>query len=464
MSDKAANAVERVFALLKNAENQDYIGEPISQLAHALQCGEFAAQSGASDDEVIAALLHDIGHLCAAENAAKMGGFGIDSHHRIGGDFARELGFSECVGALIEGHVEAKRYLVAKHPKYLNELSDASKETLKRQGGPMSDEELQQFESHPQFKTMLKLRTWDDRAKLIEWPGPKPLPNLESYRAMMIKNISESFQRAGARWGIAAVAALAIVAHAGNAEAYRPFEGTAATVNNRGEFGLAMGTGETFDRAGNGFILAPFIQFSFGILPRTSFNLGVRDSIPVGPMGGRRRVPTVRSALALKYLFRDGTLQGKTGLSIGGEIDALLPDVNARNWAGGCGTFIVSNRWTWGTIHLNQTAGYTRLHNFDLQTAAILEGPIRWAVRPVGELYFEQEFERVTTTAALVGALWRVTPSFVIDLGLRGIRLDAQSINEGRVAYTTQYITEARIGFSWSTQMWEPAPKVTAAR
>jgi putative nucleotidyltransferase with HDIG domain len=167
--------------MLAQAKQREYIGEPVSQLEHALQCAKIALDAVESNEFIAAALFHDIGHLCASEEALKMGSFGIDQHHRIGAQFLAELGFPLQTTQLIEGHVEAKRYLVAKNPRYLKELSPASLETLKMQGGPMTLDELAAFEKNPFFKQMLKLRTYDDRAKELNWS----VPPLSFYREMM---------------------------------------------------------------------------------------------------------------------------------------------------------------------------------------------------------------------------------------------------------------------------------------
>ena len=178
--------IDTLFRILGNAREQGYIGEAISQLEHALQAAKIAEEMNGSDDLILAALFHDLGHLCAPEDARKMDEFGIDGHHRIAADFLKKLGFSDKLATLIEGHVEAKRYLVFKNPKYFNELSNASQETLKRQGGPMNAEEAHAFEAHPLFKEMLRLRTCDDRAKQADWT----VPGLEDYREKIKNHLS----------------------------------------------------------------------------------------------------------------------------------------------------------------------------------------------------------------------------------------------------------------------------------
>jgi len=47
----------------------------------------------------------------------------------------------------------------------LHQLSDCSKQTLKFQGGPMSEDEAQAFENSEMFAALIKMRSWDDLAK-----------------------------------------------------------------------------------------------------------------------------------------------------------------------------------------------------------------------------------------------------------------------------------------------------------
>jgi predicted HD phosphohydrolase len=62
-------------------------------------------------------------------------------------------------------HVAAKRYLCAVEPSYFNTLSPASVHSLQLQGGPMSTEEIAEFEQSPFYPEAVRLRRWDDLAK-----------------------------------------------------------------------------------------------------------------------------------------------------------------------------------------------------------------------------------------------------------------------------------------------------------
>lgn len=181
----AEERVDEVIALLSRAAGLDYIGEPVSQLEHALQCAAAAARAGAPDAEVLAALLHDVGHLCAPPDAPRMAELGVLAHERIGADYLRARGFSEAVCALVEGHVAAKRYLVSRNPRYAEALSAASTGTLAFQGGPMSDAEAAAFEADPLMKAKLRVRRWDELGKDV---GAE-VPDLLRYRAQMLRDV-----------------------------------------------------------------------------------------------------------------------------------------------------------------------------------------------------------------------------------------------------------------------------------
>jgi phosphonate degradation associated HDIG domain protein len=171
------HAIDELFALLETSADAPYIGEPVSQLEHALQCAALARQSGARDALVVAALLHDIGHLCAPD-APRMAGLGVLEHEHVGGKYLRARGFADEVCRLIGGHVAAKRYLVRTRAAYAANLSEASRGTLAYQGGPMRDDEVAAFESDALHRDMLRLRAWDEQAKQ---PGLQ-VPTLDTYK------------------------------------------------------------------------------------------------------------------------------------------------------------------------------------------------------------------------------------------------------------------------------------------
>lgn len=183
--------VDEMFGLLLQYGDADYIGEDISQIEHAAQAAQSAEREGYDEETILAALFHDIGHLCVQEDGYRdMGGFGNQEHEKVGKAFLLRMGFSQKVIALVTNHVAAKRYLTFKYPDYYNKLSDASKKTLEFQGGRMSAEEAAAFEADPYFEGSIKLRQWDEEAKLVGIP----LPNWEPYKAMCQRHLQAQNQ------------------------------------------------------------------------------------------------------------------------------------------------------------------------------------------------------------------------------------------------------------------------------
>jgi predicted HD phosphohydrolase len=178
------SAVAALRRLYLRADRADYIGEAVSQLAHALQAAHLARRARAPEEEVLAALLHDVGHLCGPEDGSRMGGHGVAGHEDVGADTLAALGFGRAVVEGVRGHVAAKRYLVATRPEYAERLSAASRETLRHQGGPMDADERRAFEASPFCESWLRIRSWDEAAKVagLEVPGFEAyVPLLEAH-------------------------------------------------------------------------------------------------------------------------------------------------------------------------------------------------------------------------------------------------------------------------------------------
>ncbi|MBC8151997.1 MAG: HD domain-containing protein [Bacteroidetes bacterium] len=176
--------IAELNALFAEGGADEYYGEPVTQEAHMLQCARLAELNGADAETVVAAFLHDIGHLLPAYSADDfMDNYGRIDHERLGADFLRKRGFSEKVAQLIENHVNAKRYLTHKNPDYYTNLSEASRQTLQFQGGQMSDEEARAFESSPNFLPILRVRQWDEAAKVPTLQTPDVAYYLTKCRA-----------------------------------------------------------------------------------------------------------------------------------------------------------------------------------------------------------------------------------------------------------------------------------------
>ncbi len=187
--EEAEIIVDEIFSLYENHGNADYIGEPVSQLEHMCQAAQLAEEEGHDDEVVLAAFFHDIGHLCEFIMPVElMEGVGVLDHESIGQEYLVKKGFSERIAKLVRSHVEAKRFLTFRYPEYFEKLSDASKVTLQHQGGRMNAEEAEAFEADPMFDIYIKMRTWDDLAKITN----KDLPDLNRYKQMAISHLMQN--------------------------------------------------------------------------------------------------------------------------------------------------------------------------------------------------------------------------------------------------------------------------------
>ena len=176
-------AIKTLVNLFERADAADYVGEPVSQAGHALQAAALASASG-DVELLLAALLHDVGHLCFAD-AEQMDNVGTLEHEMLGADFLTALGFSRRVTSLVAGHVDAKRYLVATNQVYSDKLSDASRKTLSFQGGPMSAGDAEKFKQRPYYNDLLKLRAWDEAAKVPD----KDVPGFAHYLPIIERHL-----------------------------------------------------------------------------------------------------------------------------------------------------------------------------------------------------------------------------------------------------------------------------------
>lgn len=156
--------VDVVLDLLKQAGAYRYGGEAVSQLEHALQCAQLAETEHASDELVIAALLHDLGHSMheLGDDPALQG---LDDKHELRALHVLRRAFGAAVLEPIRLHVDAKRYLCSVDAAYYDGLSAASKRSLGLQGGPFSAVDAARFIRQPQARDAVRLRIWDDRAK-----------------------------------------------------------------------------------------------------------------------------------------------------------------------------------------------------------------------------------------------------------------------------------------------------------
>jgi predicted HD phosphohydrolase len=82
---------------------------------------------------------------------------------------------------------EWSRYLTAVDTSYYDSLSEASKQSLRFQGGPFVGEELEEFKRDPLKDEIVKLRKWDDQAKIVGIE--KVTPRADAYRLMIQRHL-----------------------------------------------------------------------------------------------------------------------------------------------------------------------------------------------------------------------------------------------------------------------------------
>ena len=195
------NSTETILEIYRECGEKDYMGEKMSQTDHAVQCAQFALSDNAPKEIVLAALLHDLGHLLGLHPSfcdrlhlmkdSDSSVIGVHKHENVGAAFLEEkfvkkqdnpTNITSATCRLIRNHVNTKRFLAAPEndgKKYIEKnLSVASQLTLKQQGGPMKAEECANFRKNEQEIQLddddrnlldwhLLLRKWDDDAKIV---------------------------------------------------------------------------------------------------------------------------------------------------------------------------------------------------------------------------------------------------------------------------------------------------------
>jgi len=156
--------IEDIVHVFEAKGHEQYDGEPVTQLGHALQSAHLAEQAGAGSALITAALLHDLGHLLHdfGNTPTRQG---LDDLHQYRClPFLRAL-FGPRTLEPIRLHVDAKRFLCAREPGYFESLSADSKRSLVLQGGIFDEAQAKAFGDLPFAQDAVRVRRWDDAAK-----------------------------------------------------------------------------------------------------------------------------------------------------------------------------------------------------------------------------------------------------------------------------------------------------------
>jgi len=160
-----------------------YIGEKVTIAEHMIQTAMLAEKTNSSNNLVCSSLLHDYGHFIL-ENPNDLVKRQKDGKHEdLGYEFLKKY-FSKDVVGPIKYHVKAKKYL-ARNEKYYQNLSEASKVSLKLQGGIMNNNEAKEFESNEFFENSIKLRKFDESAKKV---GLK-IKSINEYKNLLVSKL-----------------------------------------------------------------------------------------------------------------------------------------------------------------------------------------------------------------------------------------------------------------------------------
>ena len=204
---------------------------------------------------------------------------------------------------------------------------------------------------------------------------------------------------------VGAAGAVALCLFARPAAAYRPFDGTDAGVANLNEVEIELqpvGQGQAGPQS---TLIAPEVVFNYGFAERWEMVLQGQVETPLSPGG-----PSTLTATGafLKYVIQPGVLQDQSGISIATEFGPLLPGINTDPGVGFSWVGIVSQRWDWGTAHFNLETNLTRDQHGEAFLDVILEGPSKWKVRPVFEIFYDKIWTQSETRSVLLGAIWQV--------------------------------------------------------
>jgi hypothetical protein len=239
--------------------------------------------------------------------------------------------------------------------------------------------------------------------------------------------------------GIGRAGAVAICLFAWPAAAYRPFDGTDAAVADLNQVEIELQPAGHLQTGPQSTLIAPEVVYNYGFAERWEMVLQGQVETPLSPGG-----PSTLAATGafLKYVLRPGVLQDQSGVSIATEFGPLLPGINTEPGVGFSWAGIVSQRWDWGTAHFNVETNLTRDQHGEAFLDVILEGPSKWKVRPVFEMFYDKIWTQSETRSVLLGAIWQVKDDLSFDAAFRYALVNGHAVNEIRAGLTFAFKVE----------------------
>jgi hypothetical protein len=240
-------------------------------------------------------------------------------------------------------------------------------------------------------------------------------------------------RRSCARLAVAGLLGLSLMSWPFPAAAYRPFDGTDAVVVEKGEVEVELQPLGFLKDGTQKSALAPEVIINYGFAERWELVLQGLAQTPLSDSG----LTNINGLGAfLRYVAREGSFQDKSGPSVAMEFGPLLPGIYADQGWGFSWSGIASQRWDWGAVHLNLMTNFTRDQRGELFLGVILEGPLKWTVRPVFEFFSDSLTDGTRTYSALAGAIWQVREDLSYDVAFRHAVTNSRPVNEIRAGVT----------------------------
>jgi hypothetical protein len=227
-----------------------------------------------------------------------------------------------------------------------------------------------------------------------------------------------------------------------SAFAYRPFDATDAAVADRGAIEIECGPIGYIVEIGDRSIIVPAAILNVGLPNGWELVAEGKNFLRVG-VGAPQSVRLQDSAISMKKVLREGSLQNRPGLSVAFEASLLLPTGGIGTQPGLGMTGIVSRRWSNAALHVNGAGILDQDGRWSPASGVILEGPGRWSIRPVGELTVDGAKDR--TIGTLFGAIWQLDEHLALDTGWRMSNVNGTREREFRAGFTWEFSTRRAV-------------------